>query len=200
MPKQCRRCGGLKEANEFNRDPSRKDGLSSLCQPCARAVVAEWRKKYPERARESKKKWERNNPDKARKSRARRAARLKEWKRAYYAVWDKVNAHKRASYLTKYRKAHPEKYSAQTAKRLAQKRRAMPVWATANKIAWFYAEARRLSESTGIKHHVDHIVPLISKAVCGLHVEHNLQVVPGSVNTQKQNRFWPDMPTESANA
>jgi len=30
--------------------------------------------------------------------------------------------------------------------------------------------------------------------VCGLHVEHNLQVIPRSVNQSKNNRRWPDMP------
>lgn len=32
-----------------------------------------------------------------------------------------------------------------------------------------------------------------SKIVCGLHVEHNLQVVPAAYNMLKGNRIWPDM-------
>ena len=42
--------------------------------------------------------------------------------------------------------------------------------------------------STGIKWHVDHIVPLNHKEACGLHNAFNLQVVPALWNIRKKNR------------
>ena len=44
--------------------------------------------------------------------------------------------------------------------------------------------------------HVDHVVPINSDIVCGLHTWENLQLLPKEVNASKGNRAWPDMPDE----
>lgn len=57
-----------------------------------------------------------------------------------------------------------------------------------------YSLSALRSASTGIKHNVDHVVPLRSKLVCGLHNEFNFQVITADANNRKGNRYWPDMP------
>lgn len=93
-----------------------------------------------------------------------------------------------------WRQQNPEKNAFYVMKRQAAKLRAIPVWADMEKIEAIYNEARRLTELTGIPHHVDHIVPLQSPWVCGLHCEANLQILPYYENQSKSNRVWPDMP------
>lgn len=92
-----------------------------------------------------------------------------------------------------YREAHPELYAAGQARRRAKKRNATPLWANHDKIDQIYAEADRLTREIGIAHEVDHIVPLQSLWVCGLHCEANLEAVPHAVNRAKSNRRWPNM-------
>lgn len=98
----------------------------------------------------------------------------------------------------------PEKYKArfktpsykarsnkQKAKRRAQKLQATAPWADNKAIADIYTKASQLTASTGAQWHVDHIDPLLSKLVCGLHVPENLQVLPASINMSKSNKFRP---------
>ena len=66
---------------------------------------------------------------------------------------------------------------------------ATPSWANKEAIKEIYKTAVELTESTGTVYEVDHIVPLTSKLVCGLHVEHNLRVITFEENRKKYNSF-----------
>ena len=94
---------------------------------------------------------------------------------------------KRAEYAYHWTRANRDKRRASTAKRKAAKIRATPRWADLKRIAAFYANVPD-------GHDVDHIVPLVSPLVCGLHCEANLQYLPSSENQSKRNFRWPDMP------
>lgn len=73
--------------------------------------------------------------------------------------------------------------------RRARIRIAMPPWVDVNEIRRVYEKRARIVSETGVEHHVDHIIPLAGKNVCGLHVPWNLQVIPGEANRRKSNRL-----------
>jgi hypothetical protein len=65
----------------------------------------------------------------------------------------------------------------------------MPKWTRAKEMKCFYLMAQRVSECLGVKHVVDHVIPLKSPVVSGLHVPGNLQVIPAFINSRKSNHY-----------
>lgn len=87
-----------------------------------------------------------------------------------------------------WKTGHPDQSRENGSKRRAIEKRAVPKWADRKAIAGIFKQARLTGQQ------VDHVVPLRSKLVCGLHCEANLEVIPASDNARKGNRHWPDMP------
>lgn len=155
--------------------------------------IAAWAKANPERMRGYSAKH--NNANRASRNRAGRE-RYSFLTAEEKMKWQRGNRERVRAIKAKHRKLHPEKGNAYSAQRKAAKLRAVPKWAN----EFFIEEAYRLSalrtKMFGYPWHVDHIVPLQSKLVCGLHTHHNLQVIPGRLNNSKHNKWWPDMPRE----
>lgn len=81
-----------------------------------------------------------------------------------------------------WRKANPGKANFITSKRRKGIKIATPIWANENEI-------KRIYENCPKGFHVDHVIPLHGKDVCGLHVESNLQYLSASENCKKGNKY-----------
>lgn len=84
---------------------------------------------------------------------------------------------------------HKIQASINGSRRRATKLNASMPWADKEKIKGIYIECERLTRETGIRHEVDHIVPLRGKNVVGLHIESNLRVITAAENRNKSNKF-----------
>ena len=83
-------------------------------------------------------------------------------------------------------KNDPSSFLAYCAKRRAVKKQAIPKWADLDAIEQVYIEAHYFNM------HVDHIYPLVSDIVCGLHVWENLQLLSKEDNSKKSNKVPSD--------
>lgn len=127
----------------------------------------------------------------AKRSKLKHAAEIK----ARDAEYRKKNSRKIQEYNAEYRESNREwylrYYRKYNKKRKILVSEATPAWADLDEIMAVYSEAEKLSDETGTRYEVDHIVPLNSPLVCGLHVRVNLRIITKSENSSKGNRWWP---------
>ena len=95
-----------------------------------------------------------------------------------------------------YQKAWKERNTiwvrADTKARRRKHREAAPKWLTKvqkSQIRELYKMAITMTKTTGEQYVVDHIAPLRSDVVCGLHVPWNLRVIPRQENLLKSNKL-----------
>lgn len=120
------------------------------------------------------------------KSLAKYAQTKSEWNERG-KLWHKENRARSRAIRKRYYDKNPGFILKFSAARRAAILRAIPLWADLDVIGAIY-------EACPQGMHVDHVVPLNSKLVCGLHCEANLQYLTGPDNVAKSNRWWPDMP------
>jgi len=158
----CRICLQEKSLEEFPKNKNCKSGYEGVCKACAYAKQVLWKQQNQQQYKAAKNNWYLKNKQ---------------------TVFEKAAA---------YAKANPEWKADHCAKRRRRNRDATPKWDM--EFTEFAAqEARSLCKlrykATNIKWHVDHIIPLHGKTVCGLHVWNNLAVVPAIYNIKKGNRY-----------
>jgi len=157
--KQCRQCKVEKSLEDFYNSKRGKFGKEAKCKSCMDAIAAVWRK---------------NNLDRVNLKQKEREIKYKDY---------------RKNYGKEYRKTNAAKINARNVLRYSNKKKATPAWADSKKIEHIYIFAKAKEHLTGNKMHVDHIIPLQSDIVCGLHVENNLQILSAFDNISKGNKL-----------
>jgi hypothetical protein len=112
----------------------------------------------------------------------------KEYNRIRRNNWRKNNKEHSNKKNIEWKKNNKHKVNAVNGKRRASKIQRTPSWSNYNDVKMWYEVAEVLSRS-GVKFHVDHVVPLLGKTVSGFHVENNMQVIPSYLNVSKNNQW-----------
>jgi hypothetical protein len=128
---------------------------------------------------------------------------VKEAKHEWYernreTVIEKANAtplHLKKQYQAAWKAQNTVWVRADTKARRRKHRQATPPWLTKKQktqIRQLYQIAITMTQTTGEQYVVDHIYPLRSDTVCGLHVPWNLRVITRAENLQKSNSLPDD--------
>lgn len=176
--KVCSLCKKEKLLSEFHKKKASKDGYRKQCKSCRKEAAKLYSPLYYSRNKDKIRQYREDNMEMLSIAAKQWRERNKESFRQVKRDWQQRNS---------------DLSNAATAKRRAAKKQATPLWANVFFISEIYALAKMRERLLGGKWQVDHIVPLTSELVCGLHWEQNLQVIREEENKRKHNRYWPGM-------
>lgn len=214
--KTCRRCGAEGDAlTLFGKRATEPDGRSRTCKPCVKSMQAEATARLSPDRRAHRDEYVakyrvENARTKAEKAAAKYAAApsvarrraLRAAVRAetlaatlqkaaedqsdlddFNAAWSEITE------LLKGIRTHKRKCSKPWLKKAkAERRGPKPAWVQWEDFEDVYTRASDLTAATGVTHAVDHIYPLKSDWVCGLHTPDNMQVLTLKDNGKKRGR------------
>ena len=173
--KECSLCKSLKPVDLFPKCKGGRFGVRGNCKDCESKRQKVYRQNNPEKIKTLWKSWYEDNS----------SYNQERWQ-AYY----QSNDERLKEGAKLHKKLNPHRYAHYNAKRRSAKLKATPTWLTSSQlkeIEDLYWLSQDLQRVTGFTYHVDHIVPLQGRGVCGLHVPWNLQVLPSDINLQKGN-------------
>ena len=110
-----------------------------------------------------------------------------------------LNSEHYRNYSSAWARNNRSKMSVNESRRKERTKKATPPWLTKehySQMYSFYWLANLQYELTDTKYHVDHVVPILGKTVCGLNVPWNMQILEAKENIRKSNKFM-DNNTES---
>ena len=189
MIKYCYKCQQEKPLESFTKNKSKKDGLATECKPCKKSLDKTYFEKNSVKIRAAVAKYRELNKEKSRESIKKSILKKEEKYKELKKQWRELNAEKMKFYKQKYKKSNLSKVRESSASYRSFKLNAIPSWIDKTKILCLYSVANMLNKYGTENYHVDHIVPLRHKLVCGLHTYENLRVITAKENLLKSNKF-----------
>ena len=195
--RRCSKCCEVKTTEFFYKKRESFEGFCKQCKSSKSKVNRDSNPDFLQNAKIVRDKYWEANPEAYQKSLEYHRGYYQENKQKHHQWvrdWFKRHPGKSTEYFRKWRLQNLDVSTYHAQKRRAAKIQATASWAALEEceIKALYKKSRELTQS-GVNHNVDHIVPLQSEFVCGLHCLANLQVITASENFAKSNYYWPDM-------
>ena len=197
--KQCSTCKINKVFTAFGKSTYSKSGYRSQCKQCEAAYRAlhkadrtAWEITNKEKLRIKQRAYKQANKEKLSASNKHYRDKTSETRLAYNAEYYKQHLEYCKAYRKEYKQLNKGCINNINARRRAEVIKRTPMWLTEVEkqyIKALYILADLQTKLTGIKWHVDHIVPLQGKIVSGLHIPKNMRVIPAIDNMKKGNRY-----------
>jgi len=112
---------------------------------------------------------------------------------AYWRHKNALNPEKNRARTRKWREENKDRYRDQQRYHQAIRSRSVKQASMGHRFSKemkaISAKCRAITKRTGEMHHVDHIVPIKGRNVCGLHVPWNTQIIPAYENLTKFNKW-----------
>lgn len=185
----CVRCKIQKPFGDFYKNKRSKSGYNYACKKCISNKRKEEYKNNCEKIKAIRKEYYKKNKDSIlAKAKIYQKDNLHIFRKSN-KKWRENNKQKMKELVKNWSQNNKDRRRYGYAKRRALKKQATPHWADQEKIKKIYEGACALERVTGLKYHVDHIIPLNHPDVCGLHVWANLQILEAELNISKGNRY-----------
>lgn len=175
--------GGCNECSRIKAEKLRKDNPDYQ-----KKIDARHYKKHSEKLKQKSRDWRAENKEKVSESNKNRYYSDIESSRKRCRDLARKNSELRKEKSKEWRRKNKSKKREYDRRRIANKLMATPAWFEREMVKNVYEKAAIMGFE------VDHVVPLKSKLVCGLHCWSNLQLLEREINMKKNNRHWPDMP------
>lgn len=181
MTKLCTKCKQHKSLDCFSKQKDKKTGFKSNCKDCTQS----YNKNNKERIAIHDKIYYELNIDTILENKKQYYLENKEKIIENKCLYEKENSEKIKENKKTYYHKNKKDFLSRNAKRRADKIQATPSWLTKEQLE----EIKNIYKTCPKGYHVDHIIPLKGKTVCGLHVPWNLQHLPAKENLQKNNKI-----------
>lgn len=213
LVKKCSRCKRSLELDRFGVDRGRKSGLHPQCKDCTKEYslrrkfkkaeydkiyraknrkkitkqIIEWARKNPEKRKKHVEKWLLTKPEGYISDKTKRWAQRNQDKvRLARIKFYRKHADRLREKHRKWMRDNKKQVYAYNATKRKRVKQATPPWARSGTEVFKQMRAFYLKRPNGC--HVDHIIPLRGKNVCGLHVPWNLQYLSATENLSKYNK------------